>query len=124
MNSKLNEMFEIIDAALNKAEAKTSAQARRKFLMETGVPASRRKKLKAKTNKAELDEDKKEENLEKNACQFTSFDNGDLKMEFGEDVPDLIKKRAMEWAKKRGFNPAEASLGKSSTGISWIILKK
>lgn len=120
MDPKMIEMFELIENSLSKAvQSPIIARRKRKLMLETGVPASQRKKIKPKTKKSEDDD-----TLAKNEYEFTSFNNGEVKMEFGEDIPELFKKRAMEWAKKRGFKPREMSLEKSVGGTTWVVFGK
>jgi hypothetical protein len=59
--------------------------------------------------------------LSKSAYGVNLMDSGEMKMEFGPEVPELVKKRAMEWAKKRGLRVKESSLGKSESGFEWVI---
>ena len=124
MDKMLNEMMD----SLFKREAPIVARMRRKLLRQAGLSASKRKSLKQKDE--HLDEAYKSEvvsNLEqplaKNEYEVTQFGNGEFKMEFGPEVPELVKKRAMEWAKKRGLKTKEMSLGKSSKTNSWVIFK-
>jgi hypothetical protein len=60
------------------------------------------------------------ESLLKNEVMVAAFDDGDLRFDFGAKVPEKIKKAAIEWAKKRGLRPVEASLAKSVGGPSYI----
>lgn len=62
--------------------------------------------------------------LSKSAYGVDLMDNGEMKMEFGPEVPELVKKRAIEWAKKRGLRVKESSLGKSESGFEWLIFSK
>jgi hypothetical protein len=62
------------------------------------------------------------ENLAKGAAVASVFDNGDLRFDFGASVPDRVKKAAIEWAKKRGFSPTEASLAKNVDAPSYVKL--
>ena len=122
MDKKMEEMFELIESSLKKAESPIIARRKRKLMQDAGLPASQRRKLKSKNTveKEELEDGK----LAKNEYEFTAFGNGDFKMEFGEEVPELVKKRAMQWAKKRGFKAKEASLEKSVGGTTWIVFAK
>jgi len=123
-NKRLNEMMD----SLFKREAPIVARTRRKILKQAGLSALKRKALKQKDN--QVNETYKSESttnfeqpLAKNEYEVTQFNNGEFKMEFGPEVPELVKKRAMEWAKKRGLKTKEMSLGKSNETNSWVIFK-
>jgi len=62
------------------------------------------------------------EKLAKSAAIASVYDNGDMRFDFGASVPERVKKAAIEWAKKRGLNPTEASLAKSENGSSYVKL--
>lgn len=53
------------------------------------------------------------QSLQKNQMMARVHDNGVVKLDFGADVPDSIKKAAIGWAKRKGLKPIEASLAKS-----------
>jgi hypothetical protein len=59
--------------------------------------------------------------LKKNEMMASFMDNGTIKMEFGAEVPEKVKKAAVQWAKKRGLNAVEASLNKSAASPSYIL---
>jgi hypothetical protein len=120
-----NEFNDILDI-LAKKEAPVVARTRRKILKETGIPASKRKKLKPKTlpqvQKTEAVHNF-EQPLAKNEYEIIEKSDGEIKMEFGPEVPDIFKKRAMEWAKKRGLKTKEMSLEKSTSSNFWVVFK-
>ena len=60
--------------------------------------------------------------LAKNESRFSTYDNGCVRLDFGEDVPDRVKKAAMNWAKSRGLSAVEASLTKSLKGPEYVIM--
>lgn len=60
------------------------------------------------------------EKLHKNEFAASVFEGGQVRLDFGADVPDTVKEAALRWAKRRGLRPVEASLQKSSTGSSSI----
>ena len=62
--------------------------------------------------------------LAKSDYQIAKYGNGDLRLDFGPEVPESVKKKALEWAKRRNLKVKEASLGKSSDATSWILLGK
>lgn len=62
--------------------------------------------------------------LAKNEMRCSEYENGCIKLDFGSDVPDDIKKAAIQWAKKRGLSPVEASLSKSANSSEYVILSK
>jgi hypothetical protein len=51
--------------------------------------------------------------LAKNEIGVTTHKNGVVKMEFGADVPEDVKKAALSWAKRRGLSPVDMKLAKS-----------
>jgi hypothetical protein len=55
--------------------------------------------------------------LKKNEGMVSIFDNGEVKMDFGKEVDPKLKKAALEWVKKRGLKPIEASLNKSDSSF-------
>jgi hypothetical protein len=59
-------------------------------------------------------------NLSKNECMASFFDSGELRFDFGAEVPEKVKKAAMLWAKKRGLKAVEASLTKSDGSNSYV----
>lgn len=52
-------------------------------------------------------------NLQKNEVMMSAFSDGTIKFDFGSEIPDTIKKAAIQWAKKRGIPPYETGLNKS-----------
>ena len=52
--------------------------------------------------------------LSKNELGVTTHKNGIVKMEFGTEVPEDVKKAAISWAKRRGLVPVDMKLAKSS----------
>lgn len=62
--------------------------------------------------------------LAKNEVMASSFSDGSIKLDFGSGIPAHVKKAALSWAKKRGLKPIEASLDKSITSASFIVLSK
>lgn len=114
---------------LSKKEAPIVARWRRKILKQSGLNAAKRNKLKP-SKEEEKDTFQAEAvtsfetPLAKNEYEVSQFDNGDVKMEFGPEVPAQFRKRAMEWAKKRGLKSKETSLGKSETSNTWVIFSK
>ena len=60
------------------------------------------------------------EELKKHEAMVTLYKSGSFKFDFGEEVPDKIKKMAIDWAKKRGLLVSEESLNKSSNAKSTI----
>lgn len=59
--------------------------------------------------------------LEKNESMFTFYNNGAVKMDFGPNVSDKVKKAAMDWAKRKGLNAVEIPLKKSANSPYTII---
>lgn len=55
--------------------------------------------------------------LQKNEAMASLYDNGLIKMDFGPNVSEKLKKAAMLWAKRRGLKPVEATLAKSSDAV-------
>lgn len=62
--------------------------------------------------------------LKKNEVMTSIYDNGCIRMDFGGDIDDKIKKAAMSWAKKRGLKAMEASVSKSAGANSHVIFGK
>jgi hypothetical protein len=62
------------------------------------------------------------QDLAKNEIMTSIYDNGVVKMDFGSNVPEPVRKAAMGWAKRKGLKPIEASLNKSSNSPSSVIL--
>ena len=91
---------------------------------ETGVKQSDQRHLMqvvkneiiaAVKDKMETDE------LAKNEVMASAFNDGSVKMDFGSDVPDEIKKAALKWAKDRGLKPTEASLAKNLQSATSVL---
>jgi hypothetical protein len=61
------------------------------------------------------------ENLKKNEAQATFFDSGHIKIDFGPNVPEKVKKAALEWAKRKGLKAVESSLTKSATASQSVL---
>ena len=59
--------------------------------------------------------------LQKNEAMVSAYNNGMVRMDFGSDVSEDVKKAAMAWAKKRGLKAIEASLQKSETSSGYAI---
>lgn len=51
--------------------------------------------------------------LNKNEMGLTTHKNGVVKMEFGVEVPEEVKKAAISWAKKRGMVAVDMKLSKN-----------
>lgn len=62
------------------------------------------------------------QNLSKNEVMTSVYDNGIVKMDFGSDVPESVRKAAMSWAKRKGLKPVEASLNKSRNSPESVLL--
>jgi len=127
MENKMKKEFNQLIDSLTKKEAPITAKYRRKVLKESGLSASKRKKLKAKKDKdAYKTEDVMDfgRPLAKNEYQITEFANEELKMEFGPEVPEQFRKRALDWAKRKGLRAKEASLGKSDQSFTWVVFTK
>ena len=62
-----------------------------------------------------------ETQLAKSSSQFTVYDSGCVKMDFGPEVSDEMKKAAIVWAKNRGMTAIEASLAKSGDAPQYYI---
>lgn len=60
--------------------------------------------------------------LKKNEMMASSYSDGTLKLDFGHEVPEKVKKAALNWAKKRGLKVVELSLNKSENVASSMIL--
>ena len=122
---KAQEMAQKLYEDLAKAQSPIVARARRKILKEAGLPAGERLKLKRlKIQKSELfagDSNNFHEPLAKNEYQITAYDSGDIMMEFGPDVPEDFKRRAMEWAKRKGLKAKAHSMNKSSDAFNWTL---
>ena len=52
--------------------------------------------------------------LAKNEACASVYDSGLLKLDFGADVPEPVRKAAMSWAKRRGLKVLESPLTKSA----------
>lgn len=50
--------------------------------------------------------------------------DGIVKLDFGAEVPQSIKKAAIDWAKRKGLKPIEANLSKSNSSISSVVYTK
>jgi hypothetical protein len=79
-----------------------------------------RKKLKQRANQTT----KSEAPLRKNQIMAQIGADETIRMDFGADIPESIKKAAMTWAKRRGLKAVEASLQKSADSSSYIIFSK
>lgn len=53
--------------------------------------------------------------LKKNQFMARVHGDGIVKMDFGAEVPEHVRKAAMSWAKRRGLKPIESSLAKSQS---------
>jgi len=73
---------------------------RKKQLMQRGIAQKMEEYLAVK-------------DLKKNEMMTSVYKNKDVKMFFGSEIPENIKKMAIDWAKKRGLKPIEVSLNKS-----------
>lgn len=61
--------------------------------------------------------------LRKNQFMARVHADGIVKLDFGAEVPESIKKAALEWAKRKGLKPIEANLSKSDTVSSSVTYK-
>jgi len=59
--------------------------------------------------------------LAKNEVMASTFDSGHIKLDFGSEVPEKVKKAALEWAKRKGLKVSEASLAKSAMSPSFVV---
>ena len=60
--------------------------------------------------------------LKKNESLASFYDDGHIRLDFGSDVSPKVKEAAMKWAKKRGLKASEASLDKSASAPSYVIM--
>lgn len=98
--------------------AEMKAQLRKKLSSITESSVSKSEVVAAV--KAEVISQMANTALAKNEVMASAFDNGSIKMDFGAEVPESVKKAALKWAKNRGLSPLEASLKKnvnSSTSV-------
>jgi hypothetical protein len=58
--------------------------------------------------------------LRKNQFMARVHSDGVVKMDFGSEIPQSIKKAAMDWAKRKGLKPVEASLAKADSSSSSV----
>jgi len=126
--SIVNKMAEDLYEQLSKAEAPIVARVRRKILKDSGLAASKRRKLKGPkvVQKSEFtfdDGSRHEMPLAKNEYQMTSYGSGDVMMEFGPEVPEEFRRRAIEWAKARGLKAKAQSMAKSENSATWIVFR-
>lgn len=56
--------------------------------------------------------------LAKNEMGLVTHKNGVVKMEFGSEVPEQVKKAAISWAKRRGLSPVDMKLAKNANSAS------
>lgn len=54
--------------------------------------------------------------LAKNEAMVSMYESGAVRLDFGAEVPEKIKKAALLWAERRGLKPVEASMSKSANG--------
>jgi hypothetical protein len=59
--------------------------------------------------------------LEKHEARVDMYRSGAIKMEFGADVPEDVKKAALKWAERKGLKQVEVSLAKSKNATSHVI---
>lgn len=59
--------------------------------------------------------------LKKNEMMTSAYSDGTIKLDFGAEVPETIRKAAINWAKKRGLKAIEAPLNKTQDSIDSII---
>lgn len=62
--------------------------------------------------------------LAKNEVMASTYSDGSLKLDFGSGIPAHVKKAALNWAKRRGLKPVEASLDKAVATASFVVLSK
>jgi hypothetical protein len=60
--------------------------------------------------------------LKKNEMSVSLHKNQEVKLAFGAAISDKVKKAAIDWLKKKGLTPKEASLNKSINTESYVIL--
>jgi len=130
MSNEYNDLLDI----LAKKEAPVVSRQRRKILKESNLSAAKRKKLAPKKKDAVQKEEKEvlkfeeilnfEQPLAKNEYEITENAKGEIKMEFGPEIPESVRKRAIAWAQKRGLKAKEMSLGKSVDMNYWIVFSK
>jgi hypothetical protein len=121
--------YEELIQSLAKKESPIVARMRRRFQKEAGFSAKKRKQLQKLTkqpSQAQKSEEvlNFEEPLAKNEYQMTQYLDGTFKMEFGPEVPEKVKKRAKEWAARKGLKVSEIGLEKNENGFERIIYKK
>jgi len=126
-NQKKQMVKEMVKVGLEKKESPIVARMRRKLWNETKLTASQRKKQR-QTREEDLTQSEQVHDifapLAKSEYQIDQHSNGDVKFSFGPEVPEHVKKRAAEWAKKRGLRPKMSSLGKSNGSVEWILFGK
>lgn len=59
--------------------------------------------------------------LKKNEILASVYENKSVRLDFGKNTDEKVKQKAMEWAKRRGLLPVEASLNKSNNAPSYVI---
>lgn len=59
--------------------------------------------------------------LKKNEILASVYENKSVRLDFGKNTEEKVKQKAMDWAKRRGLIPVEASLNKSSNTPSYVI---
>lgn len=65
-----------------------------------------------------------QKSLQKNEAVASFYESGVVRLDFGADIPEKIKKAALAWAKKRGLRAVEASIAKSLASPSYIVFSE
>jgi hypothetical protein len=99
--------------------AEMKAQLRKKLSSITEAPISKDEVTAA--IKAEVASQMASTTLAKNEVMASAFDNGSVKMDFGAEVPESVKKAALKWAENRGLAPLEASLKKNANSSTSVL---
>jgi hypothetical protein len=62
--------------------------------------------------------------LKKNEVCTAVYSDQSVRLDFGSDISDDVKKRAIEWCRKKGLVAIEASLAKSYGAGSYVLFTK
>lgn len=71
-----------------------------------------------------MDEMKQLKELKKHQASASFFDDGTVRLDFGPQVSDKVKKAALDWARRRGLKTLEESVNKSKDAFSYSVLGK
>jgi hypothetical protein len=91
--------------------------------LKNRVPQLSQQQINTVVQKA-IEDMKNFKELKKHQASASFFDDGTVRLDFGPQVAEKVKKAALDWARRRGLKILEESVNKSKDAYSYSVFGK